>query len=144
MRHTHVLALLLLAFPAIAQTPAIEPQNAWARATAPHAEAGGVFLTLTDRGLPDALIGASTPISASAEVHETVRDGDIMRMRATPSVPLPTGKSVELKPGGLHIMLMGLKQQLKPGDQFPLTLRFEHAQPVTVTVTVGAAGAAAH
>jgi hypothetical protein len=68
-------------------------------------------------------------------------DKGVMKMDAVPTLDLPQGKPVTLKPGGYHIMLMGLKQQLKPGDQFPVTLTFASAPPVTATVTVGKAGA---
>jgi copper(I)-binding protein len=70
-----------------------------------------------------------------------VNDNGVMRMRPVPGLPLETGKPVVLKPGSYHVMLMGLKQQLKPGDSFPVTLTFEHAAPVTATVMVGTAGA---
>jgi copper(I)-binding protein len=63
-----------------------------------------------------------------------------MKMRPVPSVALDTGKPVTLKPGGLHVMLMGLKAPLKAGDSFPLTLTFTHAPPLTVTVKVEAGG----
>jgi len=134
-------AALLAAAPALAQTPSVEVQNAWARATAAGAKAGGVFLTMTDKGAPDRLIGASTPVAAIAEVHETVNDKGVMRMRPVPSLPLQPNDPVVLKPGGYHLMLMGLKQQLKDGETFPVTLSFEKAGNVTATVHVAKAGA---
>jgi hypothetical protein len=76
-------------------------------------------------------------------VHETINDNGAMKMRPVPSLTLDPGKPVTLKPGGYHIMLTGLKSALKPGDSFPLTLTFEHAQPVTVTVKVEAMGGGA-
>ncbi len=141
MKQFFLPAFLLAAAPALAQGAGVEVQNAWARATAPHAEAGGVFLTLTDHGAADRVLGASTPAAATAELHETVEDHGVFRMKPIDALPLAPNASVALKPGGLHVMLFGLKQQLKSGDQFPLSLRFEHAPPVTVTVTVGTAGA---
>jgi copper(I)-binding protein len=134
-------AALLAAAPALAQTPSVEVQNAWARATAAGAKAGGIFLTMTDKGPPDRLIGASTPVAATAEVHETVNDKGIMRMRPVPALPLQPNNPLTLKPGGYHIMLMGLKQQLKDGETFPVTLNFEKAGNVTTTVHVAKAGA---
>jgi copper(I)-binding protein len=75
------------------------------------------------------------------ELHEMKMEGNVMRKREVSAVELPAGKAVELKPGGLHIMLMGLKAPLKEGDKFPLRLKFEKAGEVTVTVNVEAAGA---
>lgn len=141
MQHILLAAALLTAAPTDAQTQPIEVQNAWARATAAGAKAGGVFLTITDKGGPDRLVGASTPVAAVAEVHETINDNGVMRMRPIPALPLQPGQPVVLKPGGYHIMLMGMKQQLKDGETFPVTLNFEKAGSVTTTVHVAKAGA---
>ncbi len=143
MKYSLFAAALFVAAPALAQTqtPEVQVQSAWARATTPHAASGGIFLTLTDHGAPDRLVGAATPAADKAEVHQTVNDGGVMKMDATPSLDLPTDKAVTLAPGGYHIMLLGLKRQLKPGDTFPVTLTFAKAKPVTATVTVGSAGA---
>jgi copper(I)-binding protein len=139
MQHVLLAAGLLTIAPT--QAPQVEVQNAWARATAAGAKAGGIFLTLTDKGPPDHLVAASTPVAAMAEMHETVNDNGVMRMRPVPSLPLTPNQPVELKPGGYHIMLMGLKQQLKDGDTFPVTLNFDKSGSVTVTVHVEKAGA---
>jgi copper(I)-binding protein len=141
MRHIVLAATLLATIPALAQTPPIEVQNAWARATAAGAKAGAVYLTLTDTAAPDQLVGASTPVAAMAEVHETINDKGIMRMRPIAALPLQPGQAVVLKPGGYHIMLMGLKQRLKDGETFPVTLSFEKAGSITTTVHVAKAGA---
>ena len=151
MRPFAVLLLSLSPIVAQAQSPnpaaappaaTVEVQAAWARATAPRAQSGGIFLTLTDRGPDDRLLGAATPVATTAELHETVDDHGIMRMRPVPGLPLATATPVTLRPGGLHIMLFGLQHPLVQGQAFPVTLSFEHAPPVTVTVTVGAPGAA--
>ena len=138
-----VIALLtcLIATPALAQAPSVSVQSAWARATSASQTVGGIFLTLVDNGGPDRLVSASSPIAATLELHETVREGDVMKMRPVPVLPLASGQTVELKPGGYHLMAMGLKQPLKVGATFPVTLTFEKAGPVTVTATVGKAGA---
>jgi copper(I)-binding protein len=141
MRHLVLAAALLVAVPGLARAQTVQVENAWARATAAGAMSGGIFLTVTDTGAPDRLLGASTPVAATAQLHETVNDNGVMRMRPVAGLPLEAGKPVVLKPGGYHVMLMGLKQQLKPGDTFPVTLTFEKAAPVTATVTVGKAGA---
>ncbi len=142
MRPIFLASMLLLAAPAGAQNPAIDVTAPWARATAPNARAGGVFLTLTDRGPADRLLGAATPVAGVAEIHRTVNDNGVMKMLPIDGLDLVPGAAVEFKPGGLHIMLIDLKRQLKPGDSFPLTLTFAKSPPVTTIVTVGAAGAA--
>ena len=76
------------------------------------------------------LVGVSSPVAGVAEVHEMKMEGDIMKMRATPVLDLPAGKTVELKPGGYHVMLMDLKQPFVKGSQVPLTLMFKDAKGV--------------
>ena len=82
------------------------------------------------------LVGVSTPVAEDAEVHEMRLEGGIMKMRAAPRLTLPAGKTVTLKPGGYHIMLMELKQQLKPGATVPITLKIENAKKKMESVTV--------
>ncbi len=142
MRHLFLAAALFAAAPAIAQTPAVTVENPWARATTPSAKAGGIFLTLHGSAAADRLVSAATPVAGMAEIHRTVEQDGVMKMLPIDGIDVAPGATVEFKPGGLHIMLMGLKQQLKPGDTFPVTLTFAKAPPITATVTVGAAGAA--
>lgn len=137
-----VLTLGLLAASG-AQAQSIMAEHAWARATTASQKSGGIFVSLMDMGPDDALVGASSPIADMLQVHQTVEEAGVMKMLPVPSLPLPSGSTVELKPGSYHVMAMGLKQQLKPGDTFPVTLTFVHAAPMTVTVTVEAAGASA-
>jgi copper(I)-binding protein len=139
---TYLLAALLLAAPACAHAQGVSVDHPWARATAPSAKTGGVFLTLKPGATPDRLVGATTPVAGMAELHRTVNEGGVMKMRPVDALPVDPGRPVELKPGGVHIMLMGLKQQLRQGESFPITLRFEKAPPVTATVTVAGPGAA--
>lgn len=143
MRLIVLAVALLVAAPGVARAQSVQVENAWARATAAGAMSGGIFLTVTDGGAPDRLVGASTPVAAMAELHETVNDNGVMRMRPVAGLKLEAGKPVVLQPGGYHVMLMGLKQQLKPGDSFPVTLNFEKGAPVTATVMVETAGASA-
>jgi periplasmic copper chaperone A len=132
-------ALVLLI--AAGDAPQFQVDHPWARASAGAAKTGAAYLTITDQGQPDQLTGASTPVADTAEVHESMADMGTMKMRPVAGLPLAPGKPVKLAPGGYHVMLMGLKAPLKQGDTFPLTLRFEHAAPMTVTVTVEAIGA---
>lgn len=131
---------LLLATPAAAQAPMVMADHAWARATGASQSVGGVFLMLHAH-MADRLVSAETPVADMVELHETVRDGDVMRMREVVALELPAGGMTELKPGGYHLMLMGLKQSLAQGTRFPLTLHFAHAAPVTTMVEVQSAGA---
>ena len=141
-------ASLLLAGAAFAQTAApqaapetqVEIRDAWARATPGKAENGAAYLTILSP-VPDRLTGIATPVAKKAELHNMTAEGGVMKMRAMPELDLKPGEPAALKPGGTHIMLMGLNQQLKPGDHFPLTLSFERAGNREITVAVEKAGA---
>jgi copper(I)-binding protein/uncharacterized protein YcnI len=120
----------------------IAVEQPFARAT--PAKVGGVFLTLKNGGgMADKLLKAASPVAESVELHTHIKDGDAMRMRAVENIPVPANGQTALEPGGYHIMLIGLKQALKEGTSFPLTLTFEKAGSVTVTVPVQKAGAPA-
>ena len=112
----------------------------YARTTAAGQASGGGYLKLENKGADDKLLSASADVAASVELHSMSMEGDVMRMRQVDGIALPKGKTVELKPGGFHIMFMGLKAPLKSGDKFPLKLKFEKAGEVTVTVNVEAGG----
>jgi hypothetical protein len=112
----------------------------WARASA--GTTGAVYVTVRNDGdMPDRLVGASTPAAAKAELHAMTMDGNVMKMRGVAEIDVAPHGTAELKPGGLHIMLMELKAPLKPGETFPLTLKFEKAGDVPVTVAVQGMGA---
>jgi len=96
---------------------------------------------IADNGPPDQLTGANAPVSASATLHENRVENGVMMMRDVPALPLGTGKTLTLAPGGYHVMLVGLKRPLRAGGSFPLTLTFEHAPAVTVQVRVEPVGA---
>ena len=97
-------------------------------------------MKLVNKGPDDKLLSASAEVAASVELHTMSMEGDVMRMRQVDGIALPKGKTVDLKPGALHMMLVGLKAPLKDGDQFQLKLKFENAGEVTVTVNVEAGG----
>ena len=109
--------------------PAIAIKDAWVRTTVPGQKATGAFMKITAKE-GTRLVGASTPVAGVAEVHEMKMDGDVMKMRALPGVELPAGKTVELKPGGFHVMLMDLKAALPKDSTVPLTLLFKDAKGV--------------
>jgi copper(I)-binding protein len=139
-----VLSSLLLAIPtlAIAQQNGIQVDHAWSRA-AIAGHIGVVYLTITDTGAADRLTSVVSPVATEAALHESFNDNGISKMRPVAALPVQPGNPVTLAPGGYHIMLMGLKQPLKQGDSFPVTLTFEKAGAVTTTVTVEKAGASA-
>lgn len=99
-------------------------ENAWVRATVPAQKATGAFMTLTSPA-EAALVGATSPIAAHVEVHESSMHGGVMQMRAVGRVRLPAGRSVEMKPGGYHVMLMGLTKSIAAGDDVPIALAIE-------------------
>ena len=143
-----VIALALLALlgatAAVAQTTVAEP---WVRATVAQQSGTGLFVQLTS-AKGGRLVAASSPVAGVAELHEMSMQGDVMRMRALPAgLELPAGKTVTLKPGGFHVMLMDLRQQLKPGDTVAVTLVIEGADKqrelLQIKAQVRALGAAA-
>ncbi len=116
---------------ALAQTTVAEP---WIRGTVPQQQATGMFAHITS-AKGGRLVSASSPVAGVVEVHEMAMEGNVMKMRAlTTGLELPAGKSVALQPGGYHVMLMDLKQQLKAGDAVPVTLVIEGAGKVRETV----------
>lgn len=123
VKKTLILSLTLLAAVAQAQTTATE---AWVRGTVAAQKATGAFVQLRS---PDAarLVAASSPAAGRVEIHEMSMDGGVMKMREIPGLDLPAGQTVELKPGGFHLMLMELKAPLKASDTVPLTLTIERA-----------------
>ena len=121
--------------------PAPSADHGWARATAAQAQTGAAYLVLHGGG-GDEVTGFSTPIAASATLHRSMQSAGVMEMRPVERLPLPPGQDLTLAPGGYHVMLMGLRQGLKSGEHFPLTVTFAHAAAVTISVTVERAGAA--
>ena len=134
-----------LASPATAQ---IEVKDAWARPALQGQSATGAFMTLTARD-GARLVGAASPVAGVVEIHEMVMEGSVMKMRAIGGLDLAPGRSVELKPGGYHVMLMDLKRPLKAGERVPVELRFEMrdkrmvTQPIEVEVAARSPATAA-
>ncbi len=108
------------AVPAAAAQPA-SVKDAWVRAPAPGQKVAGAYMEITGR-TQVWLVAAASPVAARAELHSTTMEGGVMKMRAIEKLELPGGKAVKLAPGGLHIMLIDLKQTLKRGDKVPITL----------------------
>lgn len=143
-----MLALALLGLLSLAgahdyKLRAIAIDHPFARATPPGAKSGGAFFVVENTGTaPDRLVGVASPVAGAVELHKMAMEGGVMKMRATPSLEVRAGDKVELKPGGYHVMLIDLKQPLKAGDTFPLTLTFAGAGTIQVSVEVEAMGAA--
>lgn len=135
-------ATLLLLVPALAfaDPPGIQVQHVWSRAM-PAGGNGAIYLTITDQGPPNALTGAASPVADMVELHETINENGVMKMRPVARLAVAPGKPLTLAPGGYHIMLMGLKQALVAGTNFPVTLTFAQGGDVTTMVTVQQTGA---
>jgi hypothetical protein len=141
-----LLALLLMALPAAAhdyKLGALEISQPWARATPPTAPTGGGYLSVKNTGTtPDRLISASSPAAGIVQVHEMKMEGNVMRMREIDGpLEIKPGETVTLAPGGMHLMMMGLKAPLKQGEKVPLTLVFEKAGKIDVELVVVPIGA---
>jgi copper(I)-binding protein len=115
----------------------IEVRDAWARPAAQGGN-GGVFFELQNFDpMPDELIGASLDVAEVVEIHESKMDGDVMKMQMMPSLPIEAKATVTFKPGGLHVMLINLKQDLKQDDEFEVVLHFKNHPDITIQVKVG-------
>ena len=141
-------AVALLAAPALAQDyrlGTLEIGRPWTRATPATAQSGGGFLTITNKGTTvDRLIAARSTASDKVEVHEMRMDGNVMRMRELEKgLEIPAGATVMLKPGGYHIMFMGLKASFAKDTKVPVTLVFEKAGSLDIVLDVESLGAAA-
>ncbi len=149
MSRSLLLAVLILTVCSV-QSPAslgheitagdIRITHPWARASLSLKARNGVsYITVYNSGSrTDRLIGASTYIADRAELHTHEMKGDVMKMRPVEAVEIPAGGTVEFEPGGLHIMLLGLRTPLRKGMTFPMTLEFESAGDVDVDVVIEA------
>jgi periplasmic copper chaperone A len=141
-----IVVLFALAPGAFAQgggTSTIAVEGPWARATPGGARTGAVYMTLANKtNASDRLTAASSDVAAEVQIHEMSVVNGIMKMRQlTDGLAIPAGGSVTLKPGSYHVMLIGLKKPLTVGETFPLTLTFQKAGNISVTVQVKAMGA---
>ncbi|MDC8784731.1 copper chaperone PCu(A)C [Roseateles koreensis] len=128
------LGALLIAASAQAQVEVSQP---WVRATVAQQKATGAFFKLTAK-MDSRLVEVRSPVASEVEVHEMAMEGNTMKMRAVPALDLPAGKTIELKPGSYHVMLMGLKAPVNVGDSVPLTLVFEGKDKIRETVDIKA------
>jgi len=143
LRSITIAALLAVTLIAnvVAQTASIEVNHVWARATPSGAKTAAVYMTLTNKGAAaDRLISVSTSVADKADIHTTINDNGVMRMRPVTALDVKPGVPTVLKPGGYHVMLMDLKGPLVAGQSFALTLTFEKAGTINATATVEKAG----
>ena len=128
---------IALSFASLPVFADVTVDDVWVRATVPQQMATGAFMRLTSDG--DArLVSADSPVANVVEIHEMIMDGNVMKMNAIPGVDLPAGEVVELKPGGYHVMLMGLKQQVKDGDEVPISIVVEAVDGARQTIELKA------
>ncbi len=122
---------------------ALELSGGFTRATLPNAPVGGGFLTITNTGTEaDTLLSAASPVAGEVQLHEMKMEGDLMKMQQLAGgIPLPSGETVTLAPGGLHLMFMQLKTPFVEGESVPVTLNFEKAGTVELMLMVGSPAA---
>ena len=140
----HAAAAITLALAAIlapatgAFASSVMVMKAYARASAtPNAETGAAYVSLMAHGEADRLVAVSTPAAKMAGLHETVLQDGVMKMQHVDALDIPANGQLRMKPGGYHIMLMGLAKPLKEGDEIELTLTFEKAGEMKVKAKVG-------
>jgi hypothetical protein len=135
MRKT-TLAFSLMLFGATALAD-VTVKDSWVRGTTPAQKATGAFMEITSSDAA-ALLSASSPVAGVVEIHTMRMEDGVMKMRAIPKLDLPAGKGVKLQPGGNHVMLMDLKQQMKKGDVVPITLKVEGKDKTVQTIEIKA------
>ena len=111
-------------------------EDPYARATVPAQKAGGAFVKIKNTGAADKLIAVSSPVAKEMQLHTMSMEGNVMKMREVKAIDIPANGTVELQPGGFHLMLIDLKSQLKAGDQIPVKLKFEKAGELEVRFQV--------
>lgn len=117
-------------------TGGISVSDAWVRNPPISDQPDAAYLVIQNNGAADQLLSITSDIAQTIELHESMESNGMMQMSPVPSIPIPANGKVELKPGGFHIMLIGLKQPLKTGDKVQLTLNFEKAGKIPVTADV--------
>jgi copper(I)-binding protein len=121
----------------VARVGPIEIDTPWARATIGTARPGAAYVTFRNTGDQlDELVGISTPVAADPEVHEMTLEGGVMKMGAAGPLEIPPGQELHLEPGGIHIMLMQLRQTLEEGASIPITFTFKEAGKITVSAPI--------
>ncbi|OWS71036.1 copper chaperone PCu(A)C [Polynucleobacter campilacus] len=126
-----------------AKVGSIKVEQAYTRSTVSGQMAAGGFMKIENKGSgADQLISASSPVAGEVQLHEMAMEGNVMKMRQVKDIPVPAGGSVELKPGGLHLMFMNIKAPLSAGESVLVKLKFAKAGEVEVKMPVNAMGQA--
>jgi copper(I)-binding protein len=126
-----------------AKVGSIKVDQAYTRATVPGQQVAGGFMKIENKGTSgDQLLSASSPAAGEVQLHEMAMEGNVMKMRQVKDIAVPAGGSVELKPGGLHLMFMNIKAPLTAGESVPVKLKFAKAGEVEVKMPVNAMGQA--
>ena len=123
-----------------AKVGSIKVEQAYTRSTVPGQMAAGGFMKIENKGTADQLVSASSPVAGEVQLHEMAMEGNVMKMRQVKDIAVPAGGSVELKPGGLHLMFMNIKAPLTAGESVPVKLKFAKAGEVEVKMPVNAMG----
>lgn len=134
-----MLFLLALAFSASVLADAattVTVEKPFARKAIKAQRNSAAFMTLHNNGPAVAVVAAESPVAEIVELHTHVHDNGVMRMRKIDKIELPAGGEVTLKPGGLHVMLLGLKQDLNEGDRISVTLKFSDGSSKTINAPV--------
>ena len=114
----------------------ITVSDAWVRNPPLADQPDAAYLVVQNNGAADKLLSVTSDIARTIELHESMESGGMMQMSPVPNIPIPANSKVELKPGGLHLMLINLTRPLKTGDKVQLTLSFENAGKIPVTAEV--------
>jgi copper(I)-binding protein len=131
-----------LAATAVADPAGISVEQSWARASTPASKTAAAYMTIINNGgIAVRLVGASTPVAEAAQFHIENADNGVMRMRQVSAIDIKPGARFSFKPGGTHVMLIGVKEPLREGQMLPLTLDFEKAGKVQVDIPIGKPGA---
>ena len=122
-------------------TNAIKVENAYTRATVPGQQVAGGFMKIENKGASvDQLLSASSPAAGEVQLHEMAMEGNVMKMRQVKDIAVPAGGTVELKPGGYHLMFMNIKSPLTAGETIPVKLKFAKAGELEVKMSVNTMG----
>jgi len=140
-----LLLLVGINLPGQAQTPvasSVAVERPWARATPAGAKTGAAYMTVTNKGQStERLLGATTPVADKVQIYRATEEDGIARMRELGAIEIAPAEKLILKPGDIHMMMIGLKEPLKEGQTFPLTLEFENAGKIDVLVSIAGVGA---
>ena len=127
--------VLVLGWACATSAQSIEVKEAWVRGTVPAQRGTGAFMEITGKSAVR-LVGAASTVAGAVEIHTMTMTNGVMKMFAVDGIDVPAGKTIKLAPGGYHIMFMGLKQQMKPGERVPLDLLLETADKKRETVSL--------